>query len=128
MSEKKELITRMAKFLIGCIGIRTLFVVAAQKMDPNKLQYFGILAVIIAVSWVLINRFGLRKTGKEAGGIIWWDNIRPIHAIMYSAFAILAFTKSEHAWVPLLFDVLIGLGVFLEHHIKNGDFAKVCGN
>ena len=128
MSEKQELISRMTKFLIGCIGIRILFVVAAKKMNPNTLQYFGILAVILAVSFVLINRFGLRKTGREAGGIIWWDNIRPIHAIMYSAFAILAFTKNEHAWVPLLLDVLIGLGVFLNHHDNNGDFAKVFDN
>ena len=127
MSEKEKLIKRFAAFLIGCIGIRILFVVAAKKLDPNIVQYAGILAVIVAISWVLINRFGLRKTGREAGGEIWWDNIRPIHAIMYSAFAILAFTKNEHAWVPLAIDVLIGLGAFLDHHSRNGNFKIVLG-
>lgn len=110
MSELTVQNKRMAQFLIGCIGIRALFVIGAAKADKNTLWYFGILAVILAIGWVLIYRFDLRPTGREAGGVIWWNSFRPVHALLYFAFAGLAFTGSDYAWVPLLADVLVGLG------------------
>lgn len=110
--------TRMAMFLIGCIGVRLLFVFAAKKATPGILQYMGIAALFIAIGFVVINKYGLRKTGSEAGGVIWWDDLRPLHAIMYTSFAILAFTNNKYAWVPLLIDVFIGLGAYIAHHRK----------
>lgn len=116
MSEKEQL-HRSLLFLFGCLGIRTLFAVGAAKLDKNHLPYVGILGLLLAISWVLIYKFNLRPTGREAGGVIWWNHIRPVHALMYLIFAILAFTKSDYAWVPLGIDVLIGLCAFLNHRV-----------
>jgi hypothetical protein len=67
---------------------------------------------------MLIYIFDLRPSGREAGGVIWWNNIRPVHALNYLIFFLLAFTNNKYAWVPLGVDVIIGLIAFIYHRIE----------
>jgi hypothetical protein len=127
MSEKEELRRRFVLFLVGCIGIRTGFAFGAAKVDKKYLPYLGVLGLLLAISWVLIYRFNLRPTGREAGGIIWWNKIRLVHALLYFVFAVLAFSGSDYAWVPLGIDVFVGLTAFVNHHWSNGDITRVVG-
>lgn len=112
-----EQLQRTILFLVGCIGVRTIFVIEAAKIDEKNLPYFGVLALLLAISWILIYTFNLRPTGGEAGGVIWWNNLRPLHALNYFIFAIMAFKSNKYAWVPLMVDVLIGLVAFLNHRV-----------
>lgn len=117
--------TRMAMFLIGCIGVRTLFVFLAKNTKKDNLPYLGYLALLPVLGWSYILLTGSRQTGFEAGGRIWWNSLRPVHLLLYLLFSIFAMNKDERAWVFLAVDVILGLVAFIVHHAKNGDFSKV---
>jgi len=117
---------RVLLFLVGCIGIRTLFVIAAKNSPVAYLKYMVYLALLPAIGFVYIFLTGSRQTGVEVfGGKIWWNDLRPIHAVFYFLFAYNAIMGNTGAWVYLLIDVLFGLSGFIYFHYKNGDFSKV---
>ena len=117
---------RFALFLIGCIGTRLLFAYIAKIINVNYLPYLGYLALLPAIGFLYIYVFDARKTGAEVfGEKIWWNNIRPLHSLLYFAFAWFAIQRNRRAWMFLLADVLIGLLSFLVFHIKNGDVSKL---
>lgn len=121
-----DLQKRFLLFLIGCIGTRSLFVIIAKKIDLKFLPYLGYLALLPAIGFIYIYVTGSRKTGAEVfGGKIWWNNLRPLHAILYSLFAYNAIIGNSNAWMYLLVDVIIGLVSFLSFHYSNGDFSKL---
>ncbi len=113
---------RMLLFLIGCIGTRTLFVLLAKYLDTKYLPFMGYLALAIASGFAIIFLTNSRDTGPEVfGDKIWWNNLRPVHALLYFIFAYLAITKNNNAWVALLIDVLIGLFSFIMFHKTQGN-------
>ena len=117
---------RFLLFIFGCIGMRALFVVIAKNIDNKFLPYLGYLALLMAAGFIYIFVTGTRKTGVEVfGDKIWWNNLRPVHALMYGLFAYNAINKNPNSWIFLLIDVIIGLISFLIFHYKNGDFHKV---
>lgn len=121
-----DLQKRFLLFLIGCIGTRTLFVIIAKKASEKYLKYMGFLALLIAIGFTYIFLTGSRKTGSEVfGGKIWWNNLRPLHALLYFLFAYNAIIGNKSSWIFLLIDVIIGLLSFLIFHYYNGDFNKV---
>jgi hypothetical protein len=117
---------RMLLFLVGCIGVRSLFVVIAKYINTTYLKYLGYLALLPAIGFIYIYLTGSRKIGGETfGEKIWWNNLRPIHAILYLLFAYNAIRGNKQAWIYLFVDVLIGLISFSIHHYVNGDFSKL---
>uniref|UniRef100_A0A6C0DGL9 Uncharacterized protein n=1 Tax=viral metagenome TaxID=1070528 RepID=A0A6C0DGL9_9ZZZZ len=121
-----QLQQRFLMFLIGCIGVRSLFVVIAKYIDPKYLKYLGYLALLPATGFMYIYLTGSRKTGAEVfGEDIWWNNLRPVHSILYFLFAYNAIIGNSQSWIYLLADVTIGLISFLIHHSVNGDMYKV---
>ena len=112
---------RMLLFLIGCIGTRSLFVIIAKYINIKYLKYLGYLALLPAIGFMFIYLTGSRKTGAETfGEKIWWNNLRPIHSILYFLFAYNAIIGNKQAWIYLMADVLFGLISFLIHHYVNG--------
>ncbi len=108
---------RALLFLIGCIGTRSLFVYVAYTASLTILPYLGALAMLPAIGFTAIYTFDLRKTGAEVGGEqIWWNDLRPIHAAFYGAFAAAAMSCKSWAWMFLLADVVLGLGAWTHHH------------
>jgi hypothetical protein len=113
-------------FLIGCIGVRFLFVIIAKYISTKYLKYLGYLALLPAIGFMYIYLTGARKSHVGAfGEKIWWQNLRPVHSILYFLFAYNAIIGNTHAWVYLFADVLIGLSGFLIVHYVNGDFKRV---
>jgi hypothetical protein len=111
---------RFLLFLIGCIGTRLLFVYLAKNASKQNLNYMGYLALLPAIGFLYIYFTGSRKTGAEVfGGKIWWNNLRPIHSLLYFGFAYNAINGNPMAWVYLLVDVTFGLISFLNHHFYN---------
>jgi hypothetical protein len=121
-----DLQKRFLIFLIGCIGMRTLFVIIAKNSSEKNLKYIGYLALLPAIGFTYIYISGSRKTGAEVfGGKIWWNNLRPLHAFLYFLFAYNAINGNKNAWMFLLIDVVVGLISFSTFHYYNGDFSKV---
>jgi hypothetical protein len=117
---------RFLLFLIGCIGTRSLFVYLAKIANKTYLRYMGYLSLLPAIGFIYLFLSGSRKTGKEVfGDKIWWNNLRPIHGILYLLFAYNAINGNKLAWVYLLIDVIIGLISFLGFHYYNNDFKKL---
>ncbi len=96
--------------------MRAAFAAAAAKINTNYLPYLGALALIPVAGWIYILATGSRQTGLEAGGYIWWNNLRPVHAAFYAGFAIAAFAKNSNAYLFLVADVILGLMAWLNHH------------
>jgi hypothetical protein len=120
-----QLQKRFLMFLIGCIGVRSLFVIIA-KYSGNYLKYLGYLALLPAIGFMYIYLSGIRNTGLGAfGEKIWWNHLRPVHSILYFLFAYNAIIGNKKAWIYLLADVLIALISFLIYHYVNDDFSKL---
>jgi len=81
----------------------------------------GYLALIPAIGFMIIYLGGYRKTGPEVfGDVIWWNNLRPVHAALYFTFAYLAITGvHQHAWKILALDATIGLVAFVYKQVSN---------
>ncbi len=117
---------RFLLFLIGCMGTRFFLVYLSKNINIDYLPYMGYVALIISFSFMFIFLTGSRKTGTEVmADKIWWNNLRPIHSILYGLFAYLAINKNSKAWIILLIDVLIGLTSFLIFHYNEGNYAKL---
>jgi hypothetical protein len=112
-------------FLIGCIGVRLLFVIIAKYINAKYLKYLGYLALLPATGFMYIYLTGLRNNLGAFGEKIWWNNLRPVHSILYFLFAYNAIKGNKNSWIYLLADVLISLISFLIHHYRNGDFSKL---
>ena len=117
---------RFILFIIGCIGTRTLFVYLAKNANRTYLQYMGYLSILPAIGFFYLFLTGSRKTGAEVfGDKIWWNNLRPVHGLMYLLFAYNAINGNKFAWIYLLVDVIIGLVSFLIFHYYNNDFKDL---
>jgi hypothetical protein len=110
---------RIILFLVCCIGIRLFMVYLAKNMSPEKLKIFGYITLLPAFGFLIIYLFDLRKTGPEVfGENIWWNDLRPIHSLLYFMFSYHAINNYNNAWIFLFIDVIIGLISFIIHHIS----------
>lgn len=108
---------RIALFLFGCVGIRSLFVYIAKNIDREYLPLLGYLALLPVIGWMYIYFIGSRNTGPEVfGGRIWWNELRVPHAMLYTLFAIYAIQRKSYSWIPLFVDVIFGLTAFVMYH------------
>jgi hypothetical protein len=108
---------RALLFLVGCIGSRALLAYLAYALSTSQLYYLGFLTMIPVFGWIYIILTGSRKSGLETGGEpIWWNNLRPVHALNYAAFSLMAFQGNEKAYLFLVFDVVFGLFAWIQHH------------
>ena len=118
---------RFILFLVGCMGTRGLFVYLAATLPATWLRAMAVPALVISAGFATIFFGGYRRTGAETGGQrIWWDALRPVHALLYALFAYFAWTGQRAiAWKLLLLDVVLGLASFLGFHARQGNIAKV---
>jgi hypothetical protein len=106
---------RILLFLFGCIGLRSYIVYLSSKKE--YLSYMTVPAFLIGFGFLYIYFTNSRQTGPEVfGDKIWWNDLRPLHGLLWISFAILAALKNENAWKLLLADVLIGLISFINFH------------
>uniref|UniRef100_A0A6C0IKM7 Uncharacterized protein n=1 Tax=viral metagenome TaxID=1070528 RepID=A0A6C0IKM7_9ZZZZ len=117
---------RFFLFLFGCIGSRIAFTVLSAYSTGVMLQFLGMIAILFVIGWIYIIFIGKRDTGPEVfGGKIWWQKLRPVHAILWGLFAFLALSKNPKAWMVLAADTSFGLLSFLRHHYMNGDLKML---
>ncbi len=107
----------MLLFLLGCMPTRILLAYLAKVGSKKVKQFIAYLAIVIAFGFIYIYFTGARKVGAETfGQPIWWNNLRPIHAGLYLAFAYNALHGCDCAWKYLATDVVIGFSAFIWHH------------
>lgn len=77
------------------------------------LKPLGLLYIIFGLVMSILYIFNLRKTGIESGGKIWWMKQRPIFAVIYLLFGVLAMQEKSYAWKVLMTDIIFGLIIFI---------------
>ena len=115
---------RIGTFLIGCIGTRIGLAYAAKFSNKLWSKILSIVTGTMSLGFATIFIFGLRKTGLETQGApIWWNHLRPLHAIMYGVASWGLFVGNQDlSWKVLLLDTFIGLVAFLHYHYNAGSF------
>jgi hypothetical protein len=110
---------RLLLFIFGCIGVRSLLAYIAKIINVKYLPYLGYLALLPMIGWLYIYFTGSRTTGPEVfGDKIWWNNLRPLHAILYGLFAWNAINKNTNSYIYLVIDVVFALFAFILHRYK----------
>lgn len=107
---------RWLLFLLGCIGVRLLFVIVAKFASNRVLPYLGYAALIPAAGMLYLWLTNSRMTGMEAGGKIWWHSWRLAHSALYFAFAYAAINRDNKAYLYLATDVILALVLFFAHY------------
>jgi len=107
--------------LFGCMGSRLFLTWLAYKHN-EFLKPLGVLALTISIGFMYIYVTGSRKTGFEVDNeIIWWNDLRPIHSILYGTFAFMALSGNPNAWKVLLLDTTIGFTAWSLRKLKKSD-------
>ncbi len=107
---------RYLLFLIGCMGSRYMLTFIA-KNNTELLPLLAKITLIPAIGFIIIYLFGLRKVGFEVSGEqIWWNNLRPVHGVLWLLFSYLAMNKNKNAWIILFIDTTFGLLMWANHH------------
>tara|TARA_B110000208_G_scaffold7450_1_gene9479 strand:+ start:880 stop:1248 length:369 start_codon:yes stop_codon:yes gene_type:complete len=118
MQQSNLVLKRIVLFLFGCMTVRFGLVYLTNKMPTKYLPYMGYIGLLPAIGFAYIYLTDSRKTGAEVfGDKIWWNDLRPIHSLLYFIFAYLAINASNQAYIPLLIDVVIGLVAFMVYHL-----------
>ena len=107
---------RVLFFLLGCIPIRILLAAVPLYVDKTYLPYYGGILLLIAASFFVLYFNQMRLNAFEGGGKTWWADFRLLHGLLYLCAAIYSFQEKLVAWVPLMFDVMLGLALFIHHH------------
>ena len=115
---------RFLAFLLLCIPVRIAFVFIAKSVDKKYLPYLGYIGLIIGLGF-MYNFIFTKKRGGTFNQIAWWNDLRPVHSIFYLIFASLALSRNTKAYVPLLYDVIVGFISFISHHYIEGSFRKL---
>jgi len=101
-------------FLFGCIPMRIILSLVPLYIEKKALFYYGILLLIIAVTFLYLYFANKRLNAFEAGGDTWWANYRLIHGLLYGAGAIYSLQGNRTASLPLLIDTILGIGLFIQ--------------
>ena len=115
---------RFTLFLLGCIPVRFLFVYIAKNIPINYLPLTAPITLIMGLGF-FYTFFSEKKTGSTFNQIAWWNNLRPIHGLLYILYSYYAYKKNSDAYKILLFDVIFGLLSFFIYHISVGSFKKL---
>lgn len=111
---------RAALFLLLCIAIRTALAMWVRRASVSHLWYIGLVLLLQSFGFAYIYMYGLRKSGGETFGCpIWWNDMRPVHAIMYGTASWFALRGNGNTTsTVLMVDVLMGLAAFSCFHAK----------
>jgi hypothetical protein len=98
----------------------------AKTINKEYLKYMGYLTLIPAIGFIYIYLTKSRQTGGEVmGDKIWWNDLRPFHALMYILFALYAINGNPQSWIFLLIDIIVGFISFIIFHYSQGNFNKL---
>ena len=114
----------LVTFLFACLGARLLLAFIAKQLNRTWLRIMGFLALVPAFGFMQLFLSGTRNHIGAFGEKIWWNRLRPVHALLYALFAYFAITGNRKAWLFLFVDACVGLTSFLWVHSRNGDFSK----
>jgi phosphatidylglycerophosphate synthase len=111
---------RLIQFLGICILIRSLGALISYLHPYSVItKVLAILYFLIGISMLYLFIANKRQNAPEGGGITWWNNLRPIHAILFILFAVFTLNRNKYSYFFLIGDVILGLTAFITHRITS---------
>ena len=107
---------RIVLFLVACMSVRLLFAYVAKIINTTLLRYMGYVILILSLG-MFYSYATMKLPGVGAfGGTNWWNNLRPLHGVLYLLFSYHAIQGHTYAWMYLAIDALIGFTIFVIHY------------
>jgi hypothetical protein len=103
----------MRALFIVCMLVRFSMAYLAKVAPLKWLRWMGYLAILPVIGFTYFFLSGTRNKTGAFGEKVWWNSLRPIHALFYGLFAYLAIHGNRTAWVCLFADACVGLAAFL---------------
>ncbi len=101
---------------IFCVLVRLFLALLAKYASNTILQLMALFFFITSIGFLYQYLYRPNKLGAF-GGQPWWNNLRPLHSLLYFLFAFLVFTNNGSiSWLVLLLDVCIGITAFSFHY------------
>ena len=100
-----------------CIFIRLLLIYFAFIFLHNNIgnALFTLLYALMGIS-ILYQYISKIRTKGAFGQYIWWDFLRPLHAVLFLCASILIYKRQDiFIWV-LLLDTFIGFSAYVYYH------------
>lgn len=113
---------RFVLFLFFCIPLRLFIAYSVYKRDHVDL--FKFILLFIGLGFVRNYALDLRKNGFF-GGEIWWNNLRPLHALNYLLAAYMLHKNIKRPEYVILFDTIVGFLKFLSYYIKTDNIDQL---
>ena len=104
-------------FIFLCIPAR-IFLAYISRIIPDKyLKIYGILLLLMGLSFLYLFITNSRLNAPEAGGKTWWSQFRILIGFFYITAAVYSFQgKRDLIWIPLAIDIIFGIIIFVMHH------------
>jgi len=113
----------IVNFLLLCIPARIAIALTSQYIPDKYLKAYGIMLLLIGLSFIYLFITNKRLDSPEAGGKTWWAHFRIIIGALYIIAAIYTFQgKRNLIWIPLAIDIVFGIIIFSIKHLNNCNF------
>ena len=114
---------RLLVFLLGCFGARLLLAELARRHAQSNLRDWALMGALPAAGFLvlfIVPRPDEANALETFGRPIWWRSLRPVHAMLYLMFVLLAYNAPRYAHVPLFLDAILGITAFTVFHLLQG--------
>lgn len=96
-------------YFMICILIRLSLAYGVALVYRLPIRFiFMVLYLLLSIGALYQYRVKTRKIGAF-NNKVWWDNLRPIHALLFLCTSIGLFYKYKYSYMFLLLDTLIGI-------------------
>ena len=102
-------------FLFGCIPSRFYWLIFSLNSQTH-LKIAGLYCFYLYLDFYTFTLLEHEKLAETIGAPIWWNHLRPVHALLYLVSAIMALQENKRAYMPIVIDTLFGLVAFTCYH------------
>lgn len=102
-------------YYIICVIVRLSLAYLSYLLYNSRWRFALVLFLLGAASGFTYLFFTKQRQTGAFGQKIWWDFLRPIHALLYIASACLLSFKVKEVYIILIIDALVGVPL----HIRN---------
>jgi len=99
-----------------CIFLRFLLSYFVFVTYNNNYRYIFIIFYLLAALGLLYHYLNKKRKIGAFNNIVWWDDLRPIHALLFISTAILLYIKNPYSYILPVIDTIIGLIMYLLIH------------
>jgi len=103
-------------YYIICIFVRLSLAYCVFFVQKMPIRYMFVLLYFILSIGALYQYIVKTRRIGAFNNKVWWDNLRPIHSLLFLFTSIGLFYKYKYSYMFLLLDTLISILGFINNH------------